>query len=76
MLCPQYLQDEFDKDQERFCHDMQNGTCIITHNDLLSFLYPEDGYNPDAINENLLKSPFLLSVSCSIIFAYVQLISL
>ena len=76
MLCPRYLRDEFDEDQERFCHDVQNGTRIITHNDLPSFLYPEDGYNPDAIDESLLKSPFLLSVSRSIIFAYAWLIFL
>jgi hypothetical protein len=36
---------------------------MITHNDWPSLLYPEDGYNPDAIDEKLLQSPFLVSVS-------------
>jgi len=68
LLCPQCLQEKFDKVQEQFCRDVQNRVCSITHNDWLSFLYPEDGYNPNVIDEKLLQSPFLVSVSCSIIF--------
>ena len=67
LLCPRRLREKFDKDREQFCRDVQNGVCSITHNDWPSFLYPEDGYNPDVIDEKLLQSPFLVSVS-SIIF--------
>ena len=63
LLCPQSLREEFDNDMGRFCHDVQNGNVVISHNDWPSFLYPEDGYNPNAIDENLLRGPFLLSVS-------------
>ena len=76
LLCPQYLLDTFDEDWESFCCDVQNGRRIITHNDWPSLLYPEDDYNPNAIDEKLLQSPFLLSVSHSMIFAYAWLITL
>jgi hypothetical protein len=36
---------------------------MITHDDWPSLLYLEDGYNPDAIDKQLLQSPFLVSVS-------------
>jgi len=68
LLCPQCLQEKFDEDQVKFCCDVQNRIFKITHNDWPSFLYPEDGYNPDVIDEKLLQSSFLVSVSCSIIF--------
>jgi hypothetical protein len=41
---------------------MQNDTRVIWHDDWPLYLYPEDGYNPDAIDENLLSGPFLLAV--------------
>ena len=66
LLCPRHLRDDFDEDWEKFCRDVQNGKRIITHDDLPSFLYPETDYNPDAIDETLLRSPFLVSVSHSI----------
>ena len=46
----------------RFCLDVGDGATIITADDWPSFLYPEDGYDPEAIDENLLRGPFLLSV--------------
>ncbi|KAI0282242.1 hypothetical protein BC826DRAFT_922014, partial [Russula brevipes] len=33
-----------------------------------SFLYPENGYNPNVIDENLLRGPFILSVLLPHIF--------
>ena len=76
LLCPRRLRDKFDKDQEQFCRDVQNGDCTVTHNEWPSLLYPEDDYNPHVIDEKLLQSPFLVSVSRSIIFAYAWLIFL
>jgi len=76
LLCPRHLQDKFDKDRETFCHDVHNGDCAITHNEWPSFLYPEDDYNPNEMDKKLLQSPFLVSVSRSIIFAYAWLIFL
>jgi len=67
LLCPQDKQDKFDKDREAFCQDMQNGNRAITHKTWLSFLYPEDAYNPDTLDKGLLCGPFLVSVSLSII---------
>jgi hypothetical protein len=66
LLCPQHLLEEFDKDMDAFCQNVQNGSVLISHDDWLSFLYPEDAYYPNAIDKNLLRGPFLLSVSlCS-----------
>jgi hypothetical protein len=62
LLCPQNFRDEFDADMEGFCCRVQNGTLAITHNDWPSFLYPEDSYNLDALDEHLLQGSFLLSV--------------
>jgi len=70
LLCPRQLRDRFDADKEGFSRDVQNGMLAITHNDWPSFLYPEDGYNPDAIDEGLLRGPFLLSVSPYVIRIY------
>jgi hypothetical protein len=66
LLCPRQLRDRFDADKEGFCRDVQNGNQIIIHDDWPSFLYPEGGYNPDAIDEGLLRGPFLVSVSRSL----------
>jgi hypothetical protein len=63
LLCPQQLRDNFDKDMEGFCHDVKNGTILVSHDDWPSFLYPEYNYDPNAIDKNLLCGPFLLSVS-------------
>jgi hypothetical protein len=62
LLCPRQLRDEFDVDMEGFCRNVQNGRLVITHDDWPSFLYPEDMYDPDALDEHLLRGPFLLSV--------------
>ena len=48
-----------------FCRDVQNGAILISHDDWPSFLYPQEDYDPDAIDTNLLRGPFLLSVSHS-----------
>ena len=61
------MRDDFDKDRAKFCRDVQNGECDITHEDWPSFLYPETGYNPDNLDKGLLRGPFLLSVSRSIV---------
>jgi len=76
LLCPRQLRDEFDTDMEGFCRRVQNGTLAITHNDLPSFLYPEDEYNADALDEHLLRGPFLLSVCLSQLFMYTPTLSL
>jgi len=67
LLCPWDKQDKFDKDREAFCWDVQNRNRAITHKTWPSFLYPEDAYNPDALDEGLPRGPFLVSVSLSII---------
>jgi hypothetical protein len=46
----------------RFCHAVQNGQISIMADDFQSFLYPEDQYDPEVIDEGLLRGPFLLSV--------------
>ena len=63
LLCPRRLRDKFDEDKDKFCASVQNGTQIITHKSWPSFLYPEDGYDPNEIDKNLLRGPFLLAVS-------------
>lgn len=68
MLCPRSMRDEFDKDWEKFSRDVQNGKRLIDAEGLPSFLYPETGYNPYAIDETLLRGPFLVSVSHTIIY--------
>jgi hypothetical protein len=70
LLCPRQRRDDFDADMEGFCHSVQNGTLIITHNHWPSFLYPEDEYNPEAIDEHLLRGEFLLSVRLSFLSMY------
>jgi len=67
LLCPRHLRDKFDADRKAFCRDVQNGKRIIDHDDWPSFLYPETGYNSEAIDEGLLRGPFLVSVSHSVI---------
>jgi len=66
LLCPRDRRDDFDMDMEAFCRDVQNGNRAITHNTWPSFLYPEDAYNPEILDEGLLRGPFLVSVSLSI----------
>jgi hypothetical protein len=65
LLCPRHLRDKFDEDKDKFCTSVQNGTQLITHKSWPLFLYPEDGYDPDEIDKNLLRGPFLLAVSRS-----------
>jgi hypothetical protein len=62
LLCPRHLQEQFERNPEHFCHDVHYDNIFISHDDFPSFLYPEGGYNPEAIDENLLRGPFLLSV--------------
>ena len=64
LLCPRSLRDEFDEDREQFCHEVNEGKINISHNDWPSFLYEEDTYNPDALDEGLLHGPLLVSVRC------------
>jgi hypothetical protein len=63
MLCPRHLRNDFDENPEAFCHKVLNGTIAVLHDDWPSYLYPEDGYDPDAIDQNLLQGPFLVMVS-------------
>jgi len=67
LLCPRFLRDELDNDREKFSRDVQNGNRIIIHDDWPSFLYPEDGFDPDAIDGGLLRGPFLVSVGLYVI---------
>jgi hypothetical protein len=55
----------------RFCRDVQEGKISVVADDWPTFLYPEDGYDPNAIDVGLLQGPFLLSVS---ILAYFDVI--
>ena len=64
LLCPCSLYDKFDEDREQFCHKVNEGKINISYSDWPSFLYEEDIYNPDALNEGLLHGPLLVSVSC------------
>jgi len=61
LLCPRHLQEQFERNPEHFCRDVHYGNIFISHDDFPSFLYPEEEYNPEAIDENLLRGPFLLS---------------
>ena len=62
LLCPRRIRDEFDADRDTFCRNVKDGKCKIKHNDYPSFLYPDDKYNPEALDENLLRGLFLVSV--------------
>jgi hypothetical protein len=62
LLCPRHLRDYFDDDRERFCRQILEGLLVITHDDWPSFLFPNDAYNPDNIDEYMLRSPFMLAV--------------
>ena len=46
---------------------MQDGILSIAGDDWSSFLHPEGVYNPEAIGRGLLRGPFLVSVSVSVI---------
>ena len=61
---------EFDKDREKFCHDVVNGKRAIFHGDWPAFLYPEEGYNDKVIDKGLLRGPFLVSVSILINYTF------
>jgi hypothetical protein len=63
LLCPRHLRDSFDEDPEAFCAKVHNGDVEIMHDDWPTFLYLEDGYDPDVIDHTLLQGPFLLAVS-------------
>lgn len=49
----------------RFCRDVENGVIQINAEDFPCFLYPEDSYNPDNVEEGLLRGEFLRSVYIS-----------
>jgi hypothetical protein len=76
LLCPRPLRDDFDADMEGFCRSVQNGTLVITHDDWPSFLYPENMYNPDALDEHLMHGAFLLLVCLCHLFIYMLNLSL
>jgi hypothetical protein len=67
MLCPRPLREVFDRDRAKFCHEVEHGIRILIHDDWPSFLYPETGYNPRVMDHGLLRGPFLVSVSISVI---------
>jgi len=46
---------------------VQDGILSIAGDDWSSFLHPEGVYNPEAIGRGLLRGPFLVSVSVSVI---------
>ena len=62
LLCPCHLRDYFDANRERFCHQILEASLVITHNDWPSFLFPNNSYNPNRIDEYLLRSSFMLAV--------------
>ncbi|KAL6308596.1 hypothetical protein BKA93DRAFT_725335 [Sparassis latifolia] len=61
LLCPRSMLAEFDRDRNAFCRDVEEGIIPIDSCEWPSFLYPEDGYDPDNIDTNLLRSPFLVA---------------
>jgi hypothetical protein len=68
LLCPRRLQDDFDKNMVQFCRDVQNGHKVFGCRDWPSYLYPEKGYDPNAEEKGLLRSPLLVYVSPRIAF--------
>jgi hypothetical protein len=62
LLCPRHLRDYFDDDREKFCRQILEASLVVTHNDWPSFLFPNDLYDPNNIDEYLLRSPFMLAV--------------
>jgi hypothetical protein len=66
LLCPRHLRDYFDADRERFCRQILEASLVVTHNDWPSFLFPNDSYNPNRIDEYLLRSSFMLAVRLSL----------
>ncbi|PSS31972.1 hypothetical protein PHLCEN_2v2261, partial [Hermanssonia centrifuga] len=62
LLCPCNRLDEFDLNPKKFCRDVENGVIMIMADDLPCFLYPEDKYNPDNVEEGLLRGEYLRSV--------------
>ncbi|KZS99365.1 uncharacterized protein LAESUDRAFT_765628 [Laetiporus sulphureus 93-53] len=55
------MRDKFDEDPGKFCKNVMHGNICIKASDLPSMIYPEKGYNTDAIDENALKSDLLAS---------------
>jgi len=82
LLCPCHLRNYFNDDRERFCCQILEGSLVITYDDWLSFLFPNDVYNPDNIDEYMLWSPFMLMVhllsalGCLLIFSIVLSLSI
>jgi hypothetical protein len=80
LLCPRVRRDEFDEDPEkyslyiifvhilmfllRFCQAVQSGSIAIKATDYPSFLYPEHGFDPEDIEQGLMRGPLLVKVSC------------
>lgn len=56
------MREDFDLDNERYCHHVQSGFLGITHDDWPTFLYPEAGYDPDKDERGLLRGPLLVAV--------------
>lgn len=63
LLCPRRLRDRFDTDTEYLYDSIRNDARPFSCSDWPSFLYPETAYNPNAVEEGLMRSQFLLSVS-------------
>ncbi|KZT08264.1 uncharacterized protein LAESUDRAFT_757943 [Laetiporus sulphureus 93-53] len=61
LLCPRRMRKHFDEEPEKFCKDVLEGQIFIASTDLPSMVYPENGYNPCAVDENALKSDLLAS---------------
>ncbi|THG93296.1 hypothetical protein EW026_g7907 [Hermanssonia centrifuga] len=66
LLCPCNRLDEFDSNPKKFCRDVENGVIMIMADDLPCFLYPKDKYNPNNVEEGLLRGEYLRSVFCFI----------
>ncbi|PCH34937.1 hypothetical protein WOLCODRAFT_86262, partial [Wolfiporia cocos MD-104 SS10] len=59
VLIPRCLRDDFDADPAEFCRAALACEIEITADDFPSFCYPENGYNAEEPDENLLLSPIL-----------------
>lgn len=70
LLCPCDMLNEYDKDMEKFCREVENRERAIIHDDWPAFFYPEGGYDSAAIDKGLLRGPFLVSVSTPINYIF------
>ncbi|KIP10878.1 hypothetical protein PHLGIDRAFT_184530 [Phlebiopsis gigantea 11061_1 CR5-6] len=60
LLCPRDRLDEFDEDPNKFCTSVQAGTISVGAAHLPTFLWATGTYNPENMEEGLLKGEILV----------------